>query len=90
MQGQRQLLKAIATLSSSGGFSCLLNGWQQQCNQQRDNGNYDQQFDKREAPLAAAKRKIGTAQGPAHGNAIKVEEDCGSATSGTTAPTAFR
>jgi hypothetical protein len=45
-----QLLEVIAALRACGGFADLLDGGQQQADQDRDDGDDHQEFDQREAP----------------------------------------
>ena len=49
MKGQADLLEIVLTLSASGSFSCLLNGRQQQSNQDCYDGDHDKQFNQRES-----------------------------------------
>lgn len=49
VDGQTNLLQMIAALGATGGFTSLLNGRQQQRNQDRNDGNHDEQLDEREA-----------------------------------------
>ena len=51
--GERELLEMIATLNAAGCFSSGLNGWQQQGNKHRDDGDHNKEFDKCE-PLSSA------------------------------------
>ena len=52
MECQTNLLEIIFTTRTTSRFSRLLNGRQQQCDQNRDNGNNNQKFDQRKAALA--------------------------------------
>lgn len=49
MQGQRELFEIVPTLRSAGCFARLLNGGQQQGNQDGDDRDDDKQFDQSEA-----------------------------------------
>jgi hypothetical protein len=48
MHTQRDLLEIILALSSSGGFTSLLYGWQQKRDQDGDDGNDHQQLNQSE------------------------------------------
>jgi hypothetical protein len=48
VQSQPQLLQIIATLRPPSRFSSLLHGRQKESHKDRNNGDHDQQFDKRE------------------------------------------
>jgi hypothetical protein len=45
VDGECDLFKVIATLSSASRFASLLHGWQQECNEDGDDRNHDEQFD---------------------------------------------
>ena len=49
MHRDAQLLEVVFTLCPAGRFSCLLDCWQKQGNQDCDNGNHDQQLDQCES-----------------------------------------
>src|SRR5262245_61212546 len=48
VQGESDLFEIVRALRPVGGFANLLHGRQQQGDQNRDDGNYDEQLDKRE------------------------------------------
>ena len=48
---ETQLFQVVLALGTTGSFTRLLDGWQQQCHQNRDNRDYNQQFDKRESAI---------------------------------------
>jgi hypothetical protein len=54
VQSNPDLLEIILALCPSRGFTSLLNGWQQQCYQNGNNGNDDEQFDQSKCPLGAS------------------------------------
>jgi hypothetical protein len=58
VEGQRKLLEVVVALRSPRCLACGLNGWQQKCHQDADDGNYDEQLDKRKA--ASAPGTLGT------------------------------
>ncbi len=62
MNGQAELLEVVGALGAAGGLPRRLDGRQQQCDQDGDDGDDDQQFDQREA--ATSRR----APGPLHGD----------------------
>src|SRR5262249_6684392 len=47
MEREADLLEIVPALSSSGCFSSLLDGRQQQCDQDCDDGDHDEQLDQR-------------------------------------------
>jgi hypothetical protein len=48
IQRQAKLLQVVATLSAPRGFSCHLNRWQQERDQDRNDRNDDEQLNQRE------------------------------------------
>jgi hypothetical protein len=48
---EAQLLDFVLTGRSSGGFTRLLDGGQQQSDEDRDDGNHDQQLNERKATM---------------------------------------
>jgi hypothetical protein len=58
MERDRNLVQVVLALSPPRGFPRPLNGRQQQCDKDRDNCNYDQEFNKRE-PARATKCFVG-------------------------------
>ena len=59
VHGDSQLLEVVLALSATSGFACLLNGRQQQGNQNGDNRNHDQQFDQRKTAVTIRSRHDG-------------------------------
>lgn len=57
LRGQIDLLEVVGRLHASGGLAHLLNGRQQQADQDRENGDYDQQFDKGKPPRVSPRRE---------------------------------
>jgi hypothetical protein len=49
VRGEGHLLEVVLALAAGGSFAHLLNGRQQQADQNRDDGDDDQQLDQREA-----------------------------------------
>jgi hypothetical protein len=49
VRSQSNLLEIVAALNPSGGLSDLLDGWQEQADEDANDGNHHQQLDQREA-----------------------------------------
>jgi hypothetical protein len=54
VQSQSQLFEVVFALRAAGCFASLLYGGQQQCDQNRDDGDHHQQFDQSESPAGSA------------------------------------
>src|SRR5262249_27078496 len=52
VRGQSDLLEVVAALHACGGLADLLDGREQEADQDRDDGNHDQQLDERERSSA--------------------------------------
>jgi hypothetical protein len=48
MGGETQLFEVVFALSAAGGFAGLLNGWEEQSDEDRDDRDHHEQFDERE------------------------------------------
>ena len=51
VQSQTDLFQVIFALCAASGFAGLLNGWQQQCDEDGDDGDDDEQFDEGETAV---------------------------------------
>jgi len=51
LKGEADLLEVVGALHSGGGFTHLLDGGEQQADQDGDDGDHDEQFDQREGAL---------------------------------------
>src|SRR5690606_7341152 len=64
MDRQGQLLEVVLALRAASGLACLLNGGQEQGDEDRDNSDHDQQFD--EGEPSTCSRRMAPEDAPIH------------------------